>query len=131
MDFHFHKRKELYVKRKAYQCEQLVAETHELQSKCKFIEAYLAGYIPIRSSDEHIQAACKTHGVDEKYLDLKIRSLTRRKVNELRALIVEKQSAYNALKARSIEDIWLHELNELERYLVPNKKKRDIVDLTE
>lgn len=131
MDFHFHKRKELYVKRKAYQCEQLVAETHELQSKCKFIEAYLAGYIPIRSSDEHIQAACKTHGVDEKYMDLKIRSLTRRKVNELRALIVEKQRAYNALKARSIEDIWLHELNELERHLVPNKKKRDIVDLTE
>ena len=125
------KRRWLYERRKAYHLKQLDLKQREMSDKMKFIEACIAGNIPLTTaSNLDLIAACMEHGVNEKYLDINLRDLTKDKVDKLKKSIAIARRDFETLKNTIPEDIWEKELNELERLLNPKSKKRSYIDLS-
>ena len=71
------------------------------------------------------------HDVNEKYLDINLRDLTKDKVDKLKKSIAIAKKDFDKLKNTIPEDIWEKELNELERLLNPKSKKRSYIDLSD
>ena len=125
------KRRWLYQRRKECQLKQMILKQREMSDKMKFIEACIAGKIPLTTaSNLDLIAACMEHGVNEKYLDINLRDLTKDKVDKLKASIDQMKREYKRLHDTVEEDIWEKELNELERLLNPKSKKRSYIDLS-
>jgi DNA topoisomerase-2 len=125
------KRRWLYDRRKEYHLKQLGLKQREMHDKMKFIEACIAGNIPLTTaSNLDLIAACMEHGVNEKYLDINLRDLTKDKVDKLKKSIAIARRDFDKLKNTIPEDIWEKELNELERLLNPKSKKRSYIDLS-
>ena len=128
---HYEKRMVLYEKRKEYQLKQMKSCISEMSDKMKFIEACIKGKIPLTTaSNMDLLAACVNHGVNEKYLDMNLRDLTKDKVDKLKANMARTQNDFNRLKSTAVDSIWEKELNDLERILKPSNKKRSYVDLS-
>lgn len=126
------KRRWLYVHRKEYHLKQLDLKQKEMSDKMKFIEACIAGNIPLTTaSNLDLIAACMEYGVNEKYLDINLRDLTKDKVDKLKKSIAIAKKDFDKLKNTIPEDIWEKELNELERLLNPKSKKRSYIDLSD
>ena len=78
---HSTRRLELYKKRKAHQLNTIKKEEEEAEKKMKFIQKCIEGKIPLTTaSNMDLIAACLEHSVDEKYLDINLRDLTKDKV---------------------------------------------------
>ena len=132
IDYHFKRRLDLYEKRKGYQLNTLIREKMEMENKMKFIQVCIEGKIPLtHGSNVQLLEACMVHNVDEKYLDMNLRDLTLDKVNKLKAKMERTSMMWDRLNKTSVEDIWLKELNDLERCINPAKKKRDYIDLSD
>lgn len=131
IDYHFNRRLSLYTKRVEYQKKQLISEVREMESKMKFIQVCVDGKIPLTTANNmDLLAACMEHNVDEKYLDMNLRDLTLDKVSKLKATIDKRKKEWSVLNETPTTDIWLRELNALERCINPSKKKRDYIDLS-
>jgi DNA gyrase/topoisomerase IV subunit A len=132
IDYHYDKRYELYRTRVEYQKNQLKTDIKELEQKMKFIQVCIDGKIPLTTSTNvELLQACMEQNVNEKYLDMNLRDLTKDKVGKLKASIAKRKKDWDTLNATPVVDIWLRELNALERCIVPSKKKRDFIDLSD
>lgn len=131
MDYHFMKRSNLYEMRVEHQKKVIKATISELEEKQRFIQLCIEEKIPlIRGSNQDLEEACKTYNVSEKHLNMNLRDLTRDKVSKLKTKINDTKMDLQRLQNTSVVDIWLKELNLLEKCIVPSKKKREFVDLS-
>lgn len=132
IDYHYNRRFELYCTRIEYQKKQLKQTIREMENKMKFIQVCIDGKIPLTTATNvELLAACMEQNVDEKYLDMNLRGLTLDKVTKLKAGIEKTKREWSKLNSTPVVDIWLKELNELERCIHPTKKKRDYIDLSD
>jgi len=128
---HAERRRALYHKRKEYQLKAIEKDMLEHQSKMRFIQICIEGKIPLTSgTNEDLPAACMEHNVDEKYLDINLRDLTRDRVQKLERKIDQLKSQLEQLRKTPVDDIWLKELRALKQVICPENKKRTIIDLS-
>jgi len=124
-----------YTKRKDHMLKSMQKELDIYQSKVRFIEEFISGEINIlQKEDEEIEALLIEHnypkfgsGDEEEndsfsydyLLNMKIKSLTKKKVDELKKLYEAKLALYNDLLTKSEKDLWKADLNKfLEVYKV-------------
>jgi len=125
-----------YTKRKEYMLKSMQKELDIYQSKVRFIEEFISGEINIlQKEDEEIEALLiernypkfgsgdneeDTDSFSYDYLlNMKIKSLTKKKVEELKKLYEAKLALYNDLVTKSEKDLWKADLNKfLEVYKV-------------
>lgn len=108
----------MYCKRKDYMLKCLKEQLELLSNKVKFILMKLEGKIVIENKKKLVLVKCLEDFnfplVDNKYdylLGMPLWNLTYEKVNELKKQMKEKENEYNTLKIKTIENIWLEELN--------------------
>lgn len=126
-----------YIKRKEYMLKTMQKELDVYQSKIRFIEEFISGEINIlHKEDEEIDALLiernypkfgsndDNEDIDtfnyEYLLNMKIKSLTKKKVEELKKLHENKLAVYNELLLKSEKDLWKDDLN---KFLDIYKKK--------
>jgi len=124
-----------YTKRKDHMLKSMQKELDIYQSKVRFIEEFISGEINIlQKEDEEIEELLIEHnypkfgsGDEEEndsfsydyLLNMKIKSLTKKKVDELKKLYEAKLALYNDLLTKSEKDLWKADLNKfLEVYKV-------------
>jgi DNA topoisomerase-2 len=119
-----------YVKRKEYMLKSMKKELDIYQAKVRFIEEFISGEINIlHKEDEEIEALLIERNypkfgsgdIDEEIdsdkfsydylLNMKIKSLTKKKVEELKKLYENKIALYNELEAKTEKDLWKEDLN--------------------
>jgi DNA topoisomerase-2 len=117
-----------YMKRKEYMLRILQHELDIYQAKIRFIEEFIDGTIDImRKEDEEVHALLEERKYpkfstnensaveDFSYdylLNMKIRSLTKKKIDELKGLFENKQALYNTLFSKTEKDLWKDDLND-------------------
>ena len=137
-------RLEMYKKRKEYILNKLKNELDILSYKVKFILAIIEKEIKINNkSKDYIEGKLEEkefpklskNNEDESYnylLGMNLWSLTNEKVEELKKQKDDKQSEYNLLKDKSVEDIWKGELEELleayEKWYQDKLDDTDVID---
>ena len=125
-----------YTKRKEYMLKTMEKELNVYQVKIRFIEEFISGEINIlHKDDEEIDAILMERnypkfGQDEEVIDgtstydyllnMKIKSLTKKKIEELKKLYENKFAVYNDLLLKSEKDLWKDDLN---KFLDIYKKK--------
>jgi DNA gyrase/topoisomerase IV subunit B len=128
-----------YTKRKDYMLKTMQKELDIYQSKIRFIEEFISGEINIlQKEDEEIDALLiernypkfgsgnndDNEDIDtfsyEYLLNMKIKSLTKKKIEELKKLHENKLAVYNELLLKSEKDLWKDDLN---KFLDIYKKK--------
>jgi len=123
-----------YVKRKEYMLKTMQKELNIYQAKVKFIEEFINGDINILHKEDDeienilIERNYPKFGSDEEndetfsfdyLLNMKIKSLTKKKVEELKKLYENKLAVYNELEVKNEKDLWKEDLNKfLEVYKV-------------
>ena len=126
-----------YIKRKEYLLKKYKREYDIYYYKIKFIEEFINKTINIiNEEDEKIYEQLKIKeypkietikGKEESYdylLNMQIRSLTKKKMEELNKLYENKKMQYEILKKKTEKDIWKEDLSKLkEAYTKCNKKK--------
>ena len=119
-----------YSKRKEYMLKTMQKELDVYQSKIRFIEEFISGEINIlQKEDEEIDALLiernypkfgsgsndDNEDIDtfsyEYLLNMKIKSLTKKKIEELKKLHENKLAIYNELLLKSEKDLWKDDLN--------------------
>ncbi|KAI5147095.1 DNA topoisomerase II [Nematocida ausubeli] len=112
-------RRDLYVRRKDFLLKKLLTETTILENKVRFIKEVVADTLKIlkrKSSDVINDLTAKDyHKKDNSYdylLTMQIASLTTERMEKLENEAAGKRSEYIRLKAVSIEDMWLADLDE-------------------
>ena len=134
-----------YSKRKEYMLKSMKKELDVIEAKVRFIEGFISGEINIlHKEDEEIEAllvennfpkfGSGTIDSDENndnysydyLLNMKIKSLTKKKVEELKKLFDSKMGLYNELQLKSEKDLWRHDLTEF--LTVYRKKIKDYND---
>lgn len=126
----YEKRKSCYIRRKAYQMDQLTKEIHFLQYRIRFIQFILDDTLILtRKSILEIETELETlefprammyeltfqkkDGFSYNYLiDLSIRSITKEKFLTLEEEVKQKKEELQNLEALTIEEIWIKELDE-------------------
>jgi DNA topoisomerase-2 len=114
-----------YSKRKDYMLKSMQKELDIYQAKVRFIEEFISGEINIlQKEDEEIEAMLLERNYpkfgngdeeDDSYsyeylLNMKIKSLTKKKVEELRKLYENKLALFNELQSKSDKDLWKEDL---------------------
>jgi hypothetical protein len=117
-----------YEKRKAHILAGMEHDHRVARARIVFIEAKLSGRLVLENRpDEDVQADLASLGLPlahelglkaasgyDYLLDMKLRSLTRTKVEALRAEVLELETNIARVRATPIETTWLNELDELE-----------------
>ncbi len=117
-----------YEKRKAHILACMEHDHRVARARIVFIEAKLSGRLVLENRpDEDVQADLASLGLPlahelglksssgyDYLLDMKLRSLTRTKVEALRAEVLELETNIARVRATPIETTWLMELDELE-----------------
>jgi DNA topoisomerase-2 len=115
-------KKTYLTKRKDYMLKKLKREIIFNHSKYLFIKGVVSNEIIINNkSYEHIEKQLITipeirkddKGTYDYLLNMAMKSLTKEKYEELRAYINSLRDEYKNLEKKTIEEIWLDELNEL------------------
>jgi DNA topoisomerase-2 len=124
-----------YDKRKDYMLKNMQKELDIYQSKVRFIQEFIDGTINIlNKEDEDIYNLLEEKnypkfGIEEDLnddknydylLNMKIRTLTKKKIEELKKLYENKLALYNELMSKSNKDLWKEDLN---NFLEVYKKK--------
>ena len=126
-------RRNTYTRRKEHQLACLQEEYDEIQSKVRFLNAVLGNRLNLQNSPEDLVRMCNDIPVDPKYLDLSIRQLTPAKMKQSMDRMADNREEYNKLYKMREYEMWIKELNELEKHLRGNTRqrlKRNFVDLT-
>lgn len=119
-------RLEYYKRRKEYLLKKLEDEIKILKSKVKFIQLVVDKKIVLfNKGKEQIIKILKGQNLlllpDEPPFDYLIKmsfySLTKEKIDELKALLKKKTNEYNILKNKKIEQMWLDDLNAIKTAL--------------
>jgi DNA topoisomerase-2 len=136
-----------YAKRKEYMLKSMKKELDVYTAKIRFIEEFISGEINIlQKEDEEIEQML----VDRNYpkfssssnedeigaenndsfsydylLNMKIKSLTKKKIDELKKLYENKLALYNDLESKSDKDLWKEDLL---KFLEVYRKKMEIYD---
>ena len=119
-----------YTKRKDYMLKSMKKELDVIEAKVRFIEGFISGEVNIlHKEDEEIEALLieknfpkfGSGDIDnsedsnsysyEYLLNMKIKSLTKKKVEELKKLFESKMGIYNELQSKSEKDLWRNDLN--------------------
>jgi DNA topoisomerase-2 len=126
-----------YTKRKDYMIKSIQKELDVYQSKIRFIEEFISGEINIiQKEDEEIEAMLiernypkfgkedfnkkndddneeedTTSFTYEYLLGMKIKSLTKKKIEELKTLHANKLALFNDLMLKNEKDLWRDDLN--------------------
>jgi DNA topoisomerase-2 len=117
-----------YTKRKEYMLKTMQKELDVYQSKIRFIEEFISGEINIlQKEDDEIDALLIERNYPkfgsgneeeddgtfsyEYLLNMKIKSLTKKKIDELKKLHENKLALYNDLMVKSEKDLWKDDLN--------------------
>jgi DNA topoisomerase-2 len=134
-------RLDMYGARKDYMLRKLMRECIILENKVKFVQSVLEDKIKWNLSEEDIQAILQGLGINrldvERFdlgihfttrvpiidakvsydyvLEMKIRSLTKEKVEALRAEYQKKRVEYEVLEKKKITDMWLDDLAGFEK----------------
>ena len=121
-------RYEYYVKRKKYQINTLEKKIRHLKQKSRFIGEVIDETIPImKSTDDEIVSMLKERKYDvdpykeegegsyDYLLRISVRELTTNKKEKLENDIRQLVEQLNIIKKKKEKDIWLEELNELEK----------------
>jgi len=130
-----------YTKRKEYMLKSMQKELDIFQSKIRFIEEFISGEINIlHKEDEEIEEMLISRNFPkfgsgdlneeendsfsfEYLLGMKIKSLTKKKIDELKKLYENKLAVYNELFGKSEKDLWKEDLNKfLEVYRIKTKE---------
>ena len=133
-----------YTKRKEYMLKTMQKELDIYRSKIRFIEEFISGEISIlHKEDEEIEEMLVNRnfpkfGNDESnddtfnyeyLLNMKIKSLTKKKIEELKKLHDNKEAIYNDLSAKSEKELWKEDLNKfLDIYRVKIKEYNNDLD---
>jgi DNA topoisomerase-2 len=126
-----------YTKRKEYMLKSMKRELDIYEAKIRFIEEFISGEINIlHKEDEEVEEQLMAHnfpkfgkegdegdsGVEENesiadkmsydyLLNMKIKSLTKKKIEELKKLFENKMAVYNELMAKDEKTLWRDDLN--------------------
>jgi DNA topoisomerase-2 len=119
-----------YTKRKEHMLKTLQKELDIYQAKIRFIEEFISGEINIlHKEDEEIDTLLTERNYPkfgssnnneeeddgsfnyEYLLNMKIKSLTKKKIEELKNLYENKLAIYNELLSKSEKDLWKDDLN--------------------
>ncbi len=123
LELYYKVRYEAYEKRKDYNLHKLSHDLTINEQKYKFIQYVLSKKIKIDDSiDNIIKSLGSLHFIkfNDSYdylLDMKISSLTKDKMDQLKRLINKAKQDIDQLKNTTIEEIWLSELKELKSKL--------------
>ncbi|KAI5170713.1 DNA topoisomerase II [Nematocida sp. LUAm3] len=119
-------RKDLYIRRKAHLLQKLFTEKTILDNRVRFIKEVVENTLvivkrPAKDVVEEMERL-EYHKKEESYdylLSMSISSLTKERMEKLEAEAKKKHEEYLALQARTIEEIWI---SEIERFLndLPN-----------
>ena len=122
IDDYFEVRMEFYQKRKEFQLNSLEKELMIVNARVKFIEEFIAGTIQIsnKSKKDILEQLEKKEYplVDECYdylIKMPIYNLTKERIEELKKDRDMKMESFESLKGTSEKDIYLGELEELEK----------------
>ena len=112
-----------YTKRKEYMLKSMQKELDIFQSKTRFIEEFISGETNIlHKEDEEIEEMLleknyPKFGYEESelvsydyLLNMKIKSLTKKKIEELKKLHDNKLAVYNELMGKTEKDLWREDL---------------------
>ena len=114
-----------YSKRKDYMLKTMQKELDIYQAKVRFIEEFISGEINIlQKEDDEIETMLleknypkfgNSEENDDSYsyeylLNMKIKSLTKKKIDELKKLYESKLSLFNDLQSKSDKDLWKEDL---------------------
>jgi DNA topoisomerase-2 len=118
LDDFYDVRLDLYIKRKAHIEELLEKELILLDSRVKFVLGVINDEIQIfHKEDSEIDAILEGYllpKIEESYgylTAMPIRSLTKKKVEELRKQLDEKNAEYLELKGKTVIDLWNEDLD--------------------
>ena len=135
IDHYMDVRRKFYIKRKEYQIKILKREELILSNKARFITEVLDNKLDLRRKKrEVINQLLKDRkydiideDTDYKYLvRLPMDSVSEENVNRIKNEALGKKTELDVLKSKSIEDIWIEELDVLrEQYLIYIKRRRD------
>jgi DNA topoisomerase-2 len=137
-----------YTKRKEYMLKSMKKELDVIEAKVRFIEGFISGEVNIlHKEDEEIEAMLveknfpkfgsgdidnseDSNSYSYDYLlNMKIKSLTKKKVEELKKLFDSKMGFYNELISKSEKDLWKADLNGfLDIYRKRLKEYNDNID---
>jgi DNA topoisomerase-2 len=137
-----------YTKRKEYMLKSMKKELDVIESKVRFIEGFISGEVNmLHKEDEEIEALLieknfpkfgngdidnseDSNSYSYEYLlNMKIKSLTKKKVEELKKLFESKMGIYNELISKSEKDLWRSDLNGfLDIYRKRLKEYNDNID---
>jgi DNA topoisomerase II len=108
-----------YGKRKEYMLNLYKNDLNIYEAKIKFIEEFIVGTMKLINEDDNIiHKYLEDHnypkfqnGIKSEYnydylINMQIRSLTKRKIEELRALHEKRLAEYNSLQKKSDKDLW-------------------------
>lgn len=129
-----------YQKRKVCQLSIMEQKIANLKTKTKFLNSMLNGLIDLRNTDEEeIRQLIVDYNIIEPDSSIKIDdllkmpfiSLTKQKVEQLNKELNKQEGIYSVFMNKSIEDIWLDDLNNLEaaykEFLVNEKNDQNTV----
>lgn len=115
-----------YTKRKEYLLKSMKKELNVIEAKVRFIEGFISGEINIlHKEDDEIEILLIENNFpkfsngeldNDNYnydylLNMKIKSLTKKKVEELKKLFENKLGLYNDLELKKEKDLWKDDLN--------------------
>ena len=117
-----------YTKRREYMLKKIKDELDIYESKIKFIEEFIAGTMKLINEDDDVinEYLDKNNylkfSVNEKddpsydyLINMQIRSLTKRKIEELRKLHDKKSTEFEILSNKTDKQLWLDDLNQFEK----------------
>jgi DNA topoisomerase-2 len=126
-------RQEYYVKRKAWQLENLQKEIDALKERIRFINAVNSNDIVItKRKKTDLESELKAKGfatLDDNYdylLGMKIYTLTTENVQKFEAAIKDKEAELKKLKETSPEQIHIKELKEVLKFIKPELQKKGL-----
>jgi len=128
IDNYFSVRMELYDKRKQYQIKTLTSDLNILKNKYEYIQAVLDDNIDLRKkSQQNINEMLKQKGfdlVESNYnylIKMSMDSVSEENVAKLKKEYNDKNNQLTTLQKISINDIWIQELDYLEKAIEPKK----------
>ena len=117
-------RLEYYNKRLEYLLEKLKCELDIIKSKVKFIEGFVNEEIKILNVEEEKIIAqldkmdlVKVDGSYDYLINMRIRSLTKSKIEELKKQEEIKFAEYNSLLEKTPKELWKEDLKKLKKSL--------------
>lgn len=121
-----------YEQRKAYMLKTLAQTLDELTNKIRFINHVVDGSIPIRKVTHQatIEAMlkCKVRQVyHDRFLALPISSLNVERIMQLEKQIQRLTREVKLLKSMTPSQLWIRDLKELKKALLPRKRKHTII----